>query len=271
MKTVVKKKENFTTIHNNLILDESISWKAKGILIYMLSKPAGWKYKSSEIAKNSTDGRDSVRNGLKELVENGYISRQKNSDGSLTYYIFEDKRQNNIKDYLQKSETENPKLDNPSLEKPETENPKLDNPSLEKPETENPKLENPKLDNPSVYKRKNTNNKRIIVIKEYIYKSEKFLETYSDFKNMRKNIKKSMTERAEKILLTKLKKLTGENNEELAIKILEQSILNNWQDIYPLKEGNNANGSNGYKKTYQSKNDKHNQKTDRTNDGKNWN
>ena len=93
MKTVVKKKENFTTIHNNLILDESISWKAKGILIYMLSKPAGWKYKSSEIAKNATDGRDSVRNGLKELVENGYISRQKNSDGSLTYYIFEDKRQ----------------------------------------------------------------------------------------------------------------------------------------------------------------------------------
>lgn len=241
MKTVVKKKENFTTIHNNLILDESISWKAKGILIYMLSKPVGWKYKSSEIAKNATDGRDSVRNGLKELVENGYISRQKNSDGSLTYYIFEDKRQNNIKDYLQKSETENPKL------------------------------ENPKLDNPFVYKRKNTNNKRIIVIKEYIYKGEKFLETYSDFKNMRKNIKKPMTERAEKILLTKLKKLTGENNEELAIKILEQSILNNWQDIYPLKEENNANGSNGYKKSYQSKNDKHNQKTDRTNDGKNWN
>ena len=236
MKTVVKKKENFTTIHNNLILDESISWKAKGILIYMLSKPVGWKYKSSEIAKNATDGRDSVRNGLKELVENGYISRQKNSDGSLTYYIFEDKRQNNIKDYLQKSETKNPKLDNPSL-----------------------------------YKRKNTNNKRIIVIKEYIYKGEKFLETYSDFKNMRKDIKKPMTERAEKILLNKLKKLTDENNEELAIKILEQSILNNWQDIYPLKEVNDGNGSNGYKKSYQSKNDKHNQKTDRTNDGKNWN
>nr|DAJ71178.1 MAG TPA: Dna polymerase B [Caudoviricetes sp.] len=251
MKTVVKKKDNFTTVHNNLILDEKLSWKAKGLLIYMLSRPAGWKYKSAEIAKNSTDGRDSVRNGLKELAENKYISRQKNSDGSLTYYIFEDSQQNNIKDYLQK--------------------PKLENPSLEKPETENPKLENPKLDNPSLYKRKNTNNKRIIVIKEYIYKSEKFLETYSDFKNMRDDIKKPMTERAEKILLTKLKKLAGENNEELAIKILEQSILNNWQDIYPLKEENNANGSNGYKKSYQSKNDKHNQKTDRTNDGKNWN
>lgn len=251
MKTVVKKKDNFTTVHNNLILDEKLSWKAKGLLIYMLSRPTGWKYKSAEIAKNSTDGRDSVRNGLKELVENKYISRQKNSDGSLTYYIFEDSQQNNIKDYLQK--------------------PKLEKPSLEKPETENPKLEKPKLDNPSLYKRKNTNNKRIIVIKEYIYKSEKFLETYSDFKNMRDDIKKPMTERAEKILLTKLKKLAGENNEELAIKILEQSILNNWQDIYPLKEENNANGSNGYKKSYQSKNDKHNQKTDRTNDGKNWN
>ena len=138
MKIVVKKKDNFTTVHNNLILDEKLSWKAKGLLIYMLSRPTGWKYKSAEIAKNSTDGRDSVRNGLKELVENGYISRQKNSDGSLTYYIFEDSQQNNIKDYLQKPKLENPSLENPSLEKPETENPKLDNPSL--------------------YKRKNTNN-----------------------------------------------------------------------------------------------------------------
>ena len=63
MKTVIKKKDNFTTVHNNLILDEKLSWKAKGLLIYMLSRPAGWKYKSAEIAKNSTDGRDSVRNG----------------------------------------------------------------------------------------------------------------------------------------------------------------------------------------------------------------
>ena len=243
MKKTINKKENFTSIHNKLINDSKISLKAKGIMLYMLSKPENWKYNPKEIAKNSKDGLDSVYSGIKELMESGYISRIRHSDGTVDYFVFEDAEENDIIDFSKK----------------------------ENPNRENPNRENPNRENPDVYKRKNTNNKRIIVIKEYIYKGEKFLEIYSDFKNMRKNIKKPMTERAEKILLTKLKKLTGENNEELAIKILEQSILNNWQDIYPLKEENNANGSNGYKKSYQSKNDKHNQKTDRTNDGKNWN
>jgi len=220
VKTIIKKKDNFTTVHNSIILDENLSWKAKGLLIYMLSRPAGWKYKSIEIAKNSTDGRDSVRNGLKELVENKYISRKKNSDGSLTYYIFEDKHQNDITDYLEK--------------------PKQENPSLEKPETENPKQENPKLDNPSLYKRKNTNNKRIIVIKEYIYTSEQFLDTYEEFKKMRKAIKAPMTERAEKLLLKKLEEMT-KGDEEKAIKILEQSILYNWKGIFKLKGENDDN------------------------------
>ena len=238
MKKTINKKENFTSIHNKLINDSKISLKAKGIMLYMLSKPENWKYNPKEIAKNSKDGLDSVYSGIKELMESGYISRIRHSDGTVDYFVFEDAEENDIIDFSKK---------------------------------ENPNRENPNRENPDVYKRKNTNNKRIIVIKEYIYKGEKFLEAYSDFKNMRKNIKKPMTERAEKILLNKLKKLTDENNEELAIKILEQSILNNWQDIYPLKEVNDGNRSNGYKKSYQSKNDKHNQKTDRTNDGKNWN
>ena len=140
---------------------------------------------------------------------------------------------------------------------------------MEKPETENPKQENPKLGFPSLYKRKNTNKERIIVIKEYIYKGEQFLDAYEEFKKMRKAIKKPMTARAEKILLNKLKKITNENDEQLAIKILEQSILNNWQDIYPLKEVQSER--TGHKNAYRTTNEKHNKKTDRTNDGKGWN
>ncbi len=105
--------------------------------------------------------------------------------------------------------------------------------------------------------------------KEYIYKGEQFLDAYEEFKKMRKAIKKPMTARAEKILLNKLKKITNENDEQLAIKILEQSILNNWQDIYPLKEV--QSGHIGHKNAYRTTNEKHSQKTDRTNDGKGWN
>lgn len=55
-----------------------------------------------------------------------------------------------------------------------------------------------------------------------------------EFIKMRKLIKKPMTDRALSLMLNKLHKLA--NNKDVAIKILEQSILNNWQDIYELKQ-----------------------------------
>jgi hypothetical protein len=45
-----------------------MSWKARGILIYMLSLPDDWEVHLSEIAKHSEkDGRDSFASGIKEL------------------------------------------------------------------------------------------------------------------------------------------------------------------------------------------------------------
>ena len=63
-----------------------------------------------------------------------------------------------------------------------------------------------------------------------------FLKTWNDFKIMRKKIKKPMTERAEELLLDKLKKLN--NDKDTQIAILNQSIMNCWQNVYPLKVDN---------------------------------
>ena len=111
MKTVVNKKANFTTIHNKLISDSSISLKAKGIMLYMLSKPVGWNYNPKDIANNSKDGLESVYSGLKELIEAKYISRRKNKDGTVDYFVFEDKEENNIIDYQEKPNQEKPNQD----------------------------------------------------------------------------------------------------------------------------------------------------------------
>ena len=61
--------------------------------------------------------------------------------------------------------------------------------------------------------------------------------TICDYIKMRKLIKKPMTDRAVTMLINKLFKLS--NNKQIQIKILEQSILKNWTDIYPYKEENN--------------------------------
>jgi len=62
-------------------------------------------------------------------------------------------------------------------------------------------------------------------------KDKVFLETIEEFLKMRKAIRKPATERAIELILKDLQK------EELivAVKMLEQSIINSWQGIFPLK------------------------------------
>lgn len=78
--------------------------------------------------------------------------------------------------------------------------------------------------------------------------------TICDYIKMRKLIKKPMTDRALTMLINKLYKLS--NNKQIQIKILEQSILKNWTDIYPYKEENNYAGYQGNVKTDLSKYDR---------------
>jgi len=78
-------KGNFTTIPNNLVNDESLSWKAKGIFLYLASKPNDWQFYMSEIANNATDGRTALQSGIKELEDGGYLTRKRlhGDDGSI--------------------------------------------------------------------------------------------------------------------------------------------------------------------------------------------
>lgn len=71
-----------------------------------------------------------------------------------------------------------------------------------------------------------------ILIQEYT-DNEKLIETLQDFLKMRKSIKKPMTSRATDLLLKKLNNLAATDDEK--IEILNQSIFNSWQGIFPLK------------------------------------
>lgn len=94
---------------------------------------------------------------------------------------------------------------------------------------------------PSAERRVRTFAFESLVVEKY-GKDECLIDTFKDFAIMRKAIKKPLTERATKILLGKLDKLANDDK-ELVIKILEQSILNNWQSVYELKDGVNYGNS----------------------------
>ena len=51
---------------------------------------------------------------------------------------------------------------------------------------------------------------------------------------MRKTIKKPLTTKALELMINKLKKLSIDSDEQ--IEILNNSIMNNWLGIFPLKE-----------------------------------
>lgn len=89
-------------------------------------------------------------------------------------------------------------------------------------------------DNVSVNKRKKSEDfSNPVVLSE-------FEQTLKSFFEMRVKIKKPATERAKELILSELDKLAG-SDESLKIQILNQSIRNCWQDVYPLKDQKSAN------------------------------
>ena len=81
----------FTQVPNHIIdKDNRLSWKAKGLYLYLVSRPDGWNYYVQDIINRSKDGRDAVQSGLKELEDYGYLKRAKvqNEKGLFGKYIY---------------------------------------------------------------------------------------------------------------------------------------------------------------------------------------
>lgn len=72
---------------------------------------------------------------------------------------------------------------------------------------------------------------------------EKLDQTFRSFIKHREAIGDRMTEYAAKLMIGKLEKMSADNNER--IMILEESIMNGWKGIFPLKEGQKKNGRGG--------------------------
>ena len=99
--------------------------------------------------------------------------------------------------------------------------------------------------NIDIKEKKSTRKESISEILEKI-ENLKLKETYLDFLEMRNKIKSPIvTERALKMLINKLNSLATDQKEQIAI--LEQSILNNWKSVYPIKTSYNQD-KNSYGK-----------------------
>ncbi|WP_287966326.1 hypothetical protein [Diaphorobacter sp.] len=73
--------DNFSVLRNDVVRDDRLSWKATGILCWLLGLPQDWRVRLSHLAQQKTDGRDSTRAGLAELEAVGYLWIERRRDG----------------------------------------------------------------------------------------------------------------------------------------------------------------------------------------------
>ena len=66
------------------------------------------------------------------------------------------------------------------------------------------------------------------------FETPEFHNVFEEFKKHRKKLRKPMTDYAEYLILKKLD-LFSNGNQKKAIEILDQSIEEGWQGIFPLK------------------------------------
>lgn len=120
--------KNYTVINNVGLRDDRLSWKARGLLSYMLSLPDDWIFRDLELTNHAPDGKESTKKGLKELEQYGYLVKQQ-SRGERGKFA--------TNDWLL---YEVPLTDLPLPDNPPTVNPLTDKPLPDKPSAENPPL-----------------------------------------------------------------------------------------------------------------------------------
>lgn len=122
-----KKSSKFYSVDLRIIENSNLSWAAKGVWTYLISRPDGWAVNRSDLLGKSKDGDTALRAILKELSEAGLLKiervKVKGKFGPTVWIVSEE---HDLSD-----------VENPHVEKPCVENPHVVNPQAEKPHVEN--------------------------------------------------------------------------------------------------------------------------------------
>jgi hypothetical protein len=139
---VKKLHSNFVIMDKGFLENPDLSWKAKGILAYLLSKPDNWKVIVKDIVNHAKEGKTAVYSGLNELKEAGYYVKRPIRDDKGHFIKWES------------IVYESPLILQMEEDKPEQT--RLE--SASHPLPENPEMDNPEMDNPVMENRERNNN-----------------------------------------------------------------------------------------------------------------
>ncbi|MEE0127881.1 MAG: hypothetical protein UE116_06295 [Clostridia bacterium] len=224
-----------------ILQENPLSANAQCLYNYLLNKDSefGWKSEFSisnlvvcGITSLSRQALDRARN---ELVQKGYIQYKKGRSNQAGKYLIvsfvtQDDTQYNTQSDTQDDTQDGHKVSTLNKLKETKQN-----------ETKNKKEKNKKKNETEFDQLINQN-----------FSDEELKNTVYEFIKMRKAIKKSLTTKGLELLIKKLYTLSTNVDEQ--IKILNNSIMNNWQGIYPLKQelkSKNKSGIDDFKELWE--------------------
>lgn len=210
----------YATVPNELLNDNLISLKSKGMYAFIQSKPDNWEFSAEKISRLLREGLPSVKSALQELEENGYLCRRRyqNSKGfwEVEYILYE--------------------------------NPKVENPMAGNLPLGNPTEENPTIGKPSNNNKQDITNKVLFSnpIKESKFEdffginfSEKRQELFNKWFQHKKEKRQSYTPSGKKELFKAWEQRTDEELE----KAVNHSISNNYSGIFDNNSKQQFNGA----------------------------
>jgi len=85
----LEKKERYARIANSVFEDGRLSWEARGLQGYLLTKPDDWQVRLFDLIARGPAGQHKVRRMLRELEEIGYLHRKRvrRKDGTFGWIV----------------------------------------------------------------------------------------------------------------------------------------------------------------------------------------
>lgn len=221
----MQKKGGWGRVYQDVTRNSNISAAAKGVYAY-LSALCGISdecYPSVEtITKEMGMGKDTFYRHINALVAAGIVEKHQvvGEDGKFGCTIYHLAHEVTISEKQSFPCTENEDTDNTDTENKET-------------------ISN--ISKSNNIKSNNMKGKAPKTVKVYFPGDALLNQAFADYVEMRKQIKKPMTDRAVALAIKKLQELSAMPfsdtiDSEMAIQILNQSIMNSWQGLFPLKE-----------------------------------
>ena len=237
-------KENFYVVHGWMLTDMDMKGNEIAVyaIIYGFSQDGESTFKGGlqYLADWTKTTKRGVMKNIQSLVEKGYIEKIENVINGVKFCEYRATEFHRVVNRVQRgSEQSSMGSELSSMGGSELSSPN----NIYKNNKDNNIKGNINKKGASACESKNainneTKKKNVLI---YYPLDEKLNSAFSDYVYNRKKLRKPMTDRAITLAIKKLDEMTHDNDEK--IEILNQSIMNGWAGLFPLKDEKKASGN----------------------------